>query len=231
MSMTCRNCVRVSPCLEKRAGHFTIIGLRTPPRWLATCFVHWKGGIHCPGPAGREVVEMKFRSDLVHPAQHVVGGHQIGVEEGILVQGAVKAAFRGRPVIADDVDDHRVFGHPAMWPHSRAPVRLPRRPAGRRRQRPPSSAYRASSGRRSGCPRRAGCPGGEVSSVFSGMIPMSLLALEGLLAIGVPTHVELALEGVDQLLGGLVRGMGLQPVPDRRTRVCLVEWLPASSAS
>jgi hypothetical protein len=26
-----------------RSGHATIIGLRVPPKWLATCFVHWKG--------------------------------------------------------------------------------------------------------------------------------------------------------------------------------------------
>ena len=26
-----------------RAGHETIIGLRVPPKWLATCLVHWNG--------------------------------------------------------------------------------------------------------------------------------------------------------------------------------------------
>jgi hypothetical protein len=54
MSMVCRNCVRTPPASSIRPGQDTIIGLRTPPKWLAICFVHWKGAfIACAQAEGK----------------------------------------------------------------------------------------------------------------------------------------------------------------------------------
>ena len=46
-SRHCFNCVTISPGPPPRslmrAGQEMIIGLRVPPKWLATCLVHWNG--------------------------------------------------------------------------------------------------------------------------------------------------------------------------------------------
>ncbi|MNV37196.1 hypothetical protein D3C71_1287070 [compost metagenome] len=53
-SITWVNWVRVWPPAWNFAGHFTIIGLRVPPRWLATCLVQGKGvSIAKAQPAGK----------------------------------------------------------------------------------------------------------------------------------------------------------------------------------
>src|SRR5262249_37872210 len=43
ISTVWRNCSRRPPLSLIRAGHETTIGLRVPPKWLATCLVHWNG--------------------------------------------------------------------------------------------------------------------------------------------------------------------------------------------
>ena len=42
-SMTWWNWVRISPFALIPLGQWTTIGLRVPPKWLATCLVHWNG--------------------------------------------------------------------------------------------------------------------------------------------------------------------------------------------
>ena len=42
-SMTWWNWVRSSPFALMPLGQWTTIGLRVPPKWLATCLVHWNG--------------------------------------------------------------------------------------------------------------------------------------------------------------------------------------------
>ena len=42
-SITWWNWVRISPFALIPLGQWTTIGLRVPPKWLATCLVHWKG--------------------------------------------------------------------------------------------------------------------------------------------------------------------------------------------
>ncbi len=48
------NWLRSPPLSLMRAGQEMIIGLRVPPKWLATCLVHWNGvSIACAQPAGK----------------------------------------------------------------------------------------------------------------------------------------------------------------------------------
>jgi hypothetical protein len=42
-SITWVNCERTPPFSSIPAGQWTIVPLRVPPQWEATCFVHWKG--------------------------------------------------------------------------------------------------------------------------------------------------------------------------------------------
>ena len=50
-SITCVNCVRISPLASKPAGQCTIVPLRVPPKCEATCLVHWYGvSIACAQP-------------------------------------------------------------------------------------------------------------------------------------------------------------------------------------
>ena len=40
-SITWLNCVRTSPLALIPSGQCTIVPLRVPPQWEATCLVHW----------------------------------------------------------------------------------------------------------------------------------------------------------------------------------------------
>ena len=42
-SITCVNCERSPPFSAIPAGQCTIVPLRVPPQWEATCLVHWNG--------------------------------------------------------------------------------------------------------------------------------------------------------------------------------------------
>ena len=42
-SMTWWNCERISPLALMPVGQWTTIPLRVPPKWEATCLVHWNG--------------------------------------------------------------------------------------------------------------------------------------------------------------------------------------------
>ena len=42
-SMTCVNCERRPPVPVTRAGQWTTIGFRVPPRCEPTCLPHWNG--------------------------------------------------------------------------------------------------------------------------------------------------------------------------------------------
>ncbi len=54
MSIVWRNWLRSPPLSLIRAGQETIIGLRVPPKWLATCLVHWNGvSIACAQADGK----------------------------------------------------------------------------------------------------------------------------------------------------------------------------------
>ena len=54
MSMTWMNCVAHSALVLDPRRPDTIIGLRVPPKWLATCLVHWNGVfIACAQAAGK----------------------------------------------------------------------------------------------------------------------------------------------------------------------------------
>ena len=43
MSMTWWNCERISPRALMPFGQEMTMPLRVPPKWLATCLVHWNG--------------------------------------------------------------------------------------------------------------------------------------------------------------------------------------------
>jgi hypothetical protein len=43
MSMTWQNWLRSSPLPSIPLGQWTMVPLRVPPQWEATCLVHWKG--------------------------------------------------------------------------------------------------------------------------------------------------------------------------------------------
>ena len=43
MSMTWWNCERRPPAPGMPAGQLRAMALRVPPKWEATCFIHWKG--------------------------------------------------------------------------------------------------------------------------------------------------------------------------------------------
>ena len=50
-SMTWANWLRISPRAAMPFGQLTIVPLRVPPQWLATCLVHWYGvSIACAQP-------------------------------------------------------------------------------------------------------------------------------------------------------------------------------------
>ena len=50
-SMTWWNCARISPFAVKPPGQCTMVPLRVPPQWDATCLVHWYGvSIACAQP-------------------------------------------------------------------------------------------------------------------------------------------------------------------------------------
>ena len=40
-SITWLNCERISPLALMPLGQWTIVPLRVPPQWEATCLVHW----------------------------------------------------------------------------------------------------------------------------------------------------------------------------------------------
>ena len=49
--MTWWNCARTSPLAAKPLGQCTMVPLRVPPQWEATCLVHWYGvSIACAQP-------------------------------------------------------------------------------------------------------------------------------------------------------------------------------------
>ena len=41
--MTWVNCERTPPFSSMPDGQWTMVPLRVPPQWEATCLVHWKG--------------------------------------------------------------------------------------------------------------------------------------------------------------------------------------------
>ena len=41
--MTWQNCERSSPLASMPLGQWTIVPVRVPPQWEATCLVHWNG--------------------------------------------------------------------------------------------------------------------------------------------------------------------------------------------
>src|SRR5262245_59907712 len=106
--MVWMNCSRSPPLSLMRAGHDTIIGLRVPPKWLATCLVHWKGVfMACAHEAGKWL-KCLGPPQLVQGLEVVLPARGITVEEQILVERALEPAFGARAVVARDIDDERV---------------------------------------------------------------------------------------------------------------------------
>ena len=164
-------------------------------------------GAHGMRPGARVVVVGRGGSDFVHPLEDLFDVLANAVEEGHLVEQALRAAFGARAVVTGDVDDHRVvelagfadrLDHPAdvvirLFEEASVDLhhagvdllllvgqRVPGRQARRER----------------------------VELGVGGNHAELLLALKRLLANRVPALVELALVLLDPLLLGVVRGVG-----------------------
>ncbi len=89
-------------------GQCMTMPLRVPPKWLATCLVHWNGVLPAqaqPMAKCGKVVGPPHVVDVVH---HLVGLADDAVERHHLVVRAFRAAFGARAVVADDVEEERV---------------------------------------------------------------------------------------------------------------------------
>ena len=106
--MTWWNWVRISPFALIPFGQWTTSGLRVPPKWLATCLVHWNGAsiAHaqptgtCGSLVGPPISSMPLDGAL-QPELHAE-------QAGDLAERALQPALGARAVVADDVHDQRV---------------------------------------------------------------------------------------------------------------------------
>ena len=166
-------------------------------------------GVVRPGPTDRVVVVGVRPAEVVHLAEHELGGLECGhaVEVGQLVEGAVHGALGRGAVVADDVVDDRVVENlqvgegvdqtadmvVGVLEEPGVDLHLP----GQHRLELLGHVV----------------PGGDLV-VPRGQLgvlrddPQFLLAGEGALAQGVPTVVELALVAVGPLLRDVVGGVG-----------------------
>ena len=108
MSMMWRNCERRPPLSLIRAGQETIIGLRVPPKWLATCLVHWKGAFMACAQA-----DGKWLKCLGPPSSSMalmLSCHfsEMPLKKSVFAEGALEAAFGAGSVVPGDVDDEGV---------------------------------------------------------------------------------------------------------------------------
>ena len=87
-----------------------IIGLRVPPKWLATCLVHWKGVFIAWAQAEREVVKPPRSTDLVNVLEVVLPLLGEPIEEQVLVHAPFQAPLRAGAIVADDVQEDGVLG-------------------------------------------------------------------------------------------------------------------------
>ena len=193
MSMVCRNWVRTPPASVILAGQETIIGLRVPPKWLATCLVHWNGVfIACAQAEGKWLKCFGPPSSSID-LDVVLPGLGEAVEEQVLVERALEPALGARAVVAGDVDEDGVLGvgqrlhrldHPAHLVVDVGAV------AGEDLHHPGIEPLLVGVER---------VPGGQAlgarrESASSGTTPSSFWRASVCLAVGVPARVELALE-------------------------------------
>ena len=89
-------------------GQCITMPLRVPPKWLATCLVHWNGVLPAhaqPMAKCGNVVGSPHVVDVIH---HLLGFADDAVERHHLVVGAFRSALGARAVVADDVEEQRV---------------------------------------------------------------------------------------------------------------------------
>ena len=110
-SMTWVNCERSPPALVdlRRPVHDGAVAGAAPVR--GHLLGPLEGGVHRPGPPDRVVVVGVRAAEVVHLADHELGGLEGGhpVEVGHLVERAVDGALGRGAVVADDVVHQRVL--------------------------------------------------------------------------------------------------------------------------
>ena len=159
-------------------GQETTIGLRVPPKWEATSLVALERRAARPGPAGVIHVVGLGRAEGVEPADLFQRRELLldGVGDVVLrEQFADRSllAFGARAVVAEDVEDERVFAQPALF----EPVDQPADLGVGVLDEAGEDLHQAASGRRAGprgCLSQAAMVSSRgVSLVPGGMMPIS----------------------------------------------------------
>ena len=122
MSMTWWNWLRSSPFALMPLGQWTTSGLRVPPKWLATCLVHWNGVSIAHAQATGTCGSVLRPADQIDPLDDVGQSGAEPGQAGDLVERAFQPALGAGPVVPGDVEDQRVVQLPAC---SRLSIRRP----------------------------------------------------------------------------------------------------------